>query len=195
MDHSDKMESETDIHVDDAVPAVTGYAKMSGPYRYVLSRSWRREGEPVRFALWVMLNPSTANGTEDDPTIRKVVKFSRSWGMNQAVVVNLFAWRSKSPSELRDMARMGTDVVGPFNETYLTDWLGRKPDKVICAWGTNVDSIPRGYDVASKVLTLIGLNDLKAEALRITDQGHPQHPLYLPANSPLVQVPYPYLKS
>jgi hypothetical protein len=65
-----------------------------GTYRYRLTKTWDRSQPQV---TWVMLNPSTATADTDDPTIRRVVGFSRRWGFGSAVVVNLFALRATQP--------------------------------------------------------------------------------------------------
>lgn len=62
-----------------------------GRYRYSLERS---TGGPGPVLCWLMLNPSTADATKDDPTIRKVIGFSGRNGYGAVIVVNLFAWRS-----------------------------------------------------------------------------------------------------
>src|SRR5687767_7200334 len=74
-------------------------------YRYQLVRGW--SGEPP--IVWVMLNPSTADGTQDDHTIRKIVQFSRNWGYGSLTVVNLFALRATKPTALVDQHRGGDD--------------------------------------------------------------------------------------
>src|SRR5437870_2889354 len=85
-------------------------AKISdcGRYRYTLTRRVGVGGPLV----WVMLNPSTADAEVDDPTIRRVMKFTEASDCGLAIVVNLFALRSPSPKALRGHA----DPVGPDND-------------------------------------------------------------------------------
>lgn len=166
--------------------ATQGYARIVGPHRYVLSRSWRKPEEPLVWVLWVMLNPSTANATEDDATIRRVTAFSKALGANQFVVVNLFAWRSKDPKELITMARLGVDIVGEHNDTYLQIYLDRKPARVVCGWGTKIPHVPGGIARAEAVLQQLRNAGATPETLKRTEEGYPGHPLYLPESSQLV---------
>lgn len=55
-------------------------------YRFDLRRWW--VAEPVKWVAWLMSNPSNADGHKDDPTIKRVIHFSRSWGFDGAIVVN-----------------------------------------------------------------------------------------------------------
>jgi len=74
-------------------------------YRYRLSRIWDDAAPGV---CWVMLNPSTATTGVDDPTISRVIDFSRSWHHGSATVVNLFAFRTRKPDpSRRSMIRWG----------------------------------------------------------------------------------------
>jgi hypothetical protein len=74
-------------------------------YRYRLTRAWAVG--PI--ALFVMLNPSTANAEKDDPTICKCIKLARSWGSGALDVVNLCALISPHPRALFTTR----DPVGP----------------------------------------------------------------------------------
>src|SRR3954470_12052751 len=66
-------------------------------YRYCLFRQWDIDAPVVMF---IGLNPSTANETQDDPTIRRVCKFAFDWGFGGVYMMNLFAWVTAYPQEL-----------------------------------------------------------------------------------------------
>lgn len=133
-------------------------------YRYQLWRIW---DETKRPALFIGLNPSTADENIDDPTIRRCIDFARQWGNGGLIMTNLFAYRSTDPKELRCIA----DPVGQDND----DWLvasHKKAGITVLAWGNGGTYLNRGAIVTSM---LPG-----ATRLKITKQGQPQHPLYLP---------------
>lgn len=50
-------------------------------YRYTL---WRRWSDGPRYVNFICINPSTADENTDDPTVRKCIKFARSWGREGA---------------------------------------------------------------------------------------------------------------
>ena len=143
-------------------------------YRYVLKRT--TSGDSGKIVLFVMLNPSTADERENDPTIWRLLEFARNWNYSGLVVVNLFALRSSNPRALRKHA----DPIGPENDRHLEYWI-EKADLVVCAWGNH--GILRGRGWKFKKL----LDDKKIEA-RIFDynaNGHPRHPLYVKKNKSL----------
>jgi hypothetical protein len=150
-----------------------------GTYRYRLYRRWGGDGPALR---WVMLNPSTADGAADDPTIRAVMRFSNRAGYWAAVVCNLYALRATDP---RDLGRHA-DPLGPRNLDHLrvlADGARFSRTPVVVAWGANA---PR--DWAADVLRN-ELGDVDLVCLGVTRAGHPRHPCRLAANTPLV--PYP----
>lgn len=150
-----------------------GDAEISacGRYRYSLKRRWDAERG---VALWVMLNPSTADACVDDPTIRRCVSFSKAWGFGEIQVVNLFAFRSTDPKRLRREA----DPVGPENDAAIAR-AALEAGLIVAAWG--------GHDTrgrADHVLSI--LRDWNVvRCLGTTKGGHPRHPLYVPAKTPL----------
>jgi len=137
-------------------------------YRYRLTRRWDAEKPTL---AWIMLNPSTADETDDDPTIRRCLGYAEDWGYGSIVVGNLFALRATDPSELRDHP----NPVGPDNDDHLRS-ICRGADRVIAAWGTDGDLHDRGREV-------VAMLDVDLEALNTTQAGHPTHPLYQPADA------------
>ena len=143
-------------------------------YRYRLERVW----DPDRpRALFVMLNPSTADSDADDNTIRRCVRFAQSWGYGRLLVGNLFAYRSSEPMDLKRVR----DPVGPENDAALLS-LATEADLVVAAWGRY--GVLLGRDRAVQRMMPVAWH-----ALSVTRDGHPKHPLYLPRN--VAPVPYP----
>ncbi|GAA3550600.1 DUF1643 domain-containing protein [Nonomuraea rosea] len=147
-------------------------AVIDGPYRYTLWRTWTLRPEPALCA-WVMLNPSTADAAQDDPTIRRCVAYARSWGYDGIVVRNLFALRATDPAGLATAA----EPVGPGNDEWLSGrWDGVR--RVVVAWGTG--RWPRLHNRCERVAAL--LEPLDPLCLRAGRDGQPVHPLYQPAD-------------
>lgn len=148
-------------------------------YRYSLERYWAL-GKALPF---IMLNPSTADHTKDDPTIRRCVSFAVALGYSGAVVYNLFAYRTPSPQVLMEMAIHGQDIVGPENDRILSNVLmdaAAHCDPVIVGWG---NALPPKF-MQPRVDWLKALPGAESmHALGVTKGGHPRHPLYLPADA------------
>lgn len=135
-----------------------------GMYRYTLERRWA-DGPML---LWVLLNPSIADAQRDDPTNRRGIAFSRQWGFGACVFVNLFAFRSPSPSEMK----AAWQPIGPENDSHILDQV-EKADRIVVAWGIHGPHRNRDRDV------LALLSEQKLFCLGITQKGHPRHPLYM----------------
>jgi hypothetical protein len=149
-------------------------------YRFNLTRAWTA-GEGT--VCWVMLNPSTADADQDDPTIRKCVGFSKAWGYKRLVVVNLFAWRSTDPKGLRS----APDPIGDGNDHYIRE-ASATADLVVCAWGANAPKNGPWADRAFRVrLMLLGPQGRPIFHLGLTKGGQPSHPLMLPYSTPRVR--------
>lgn len=161
--------------------AMKKYALISGKhdeYRYWLRRTWG-DGDNVCF---VMLNPSIADHKIDDPTIRRCIAFGKRWGYGGLVVVNLFAYRTKNPSVLKEKST-SVDVVGPRNDDHLIR-AAKRSAKIVLAWGNSGSLLGRGKEVAD---TLASMQTDALHCLAQTKRGHPFHPLYVPANKRLVR--------
>ena len=147
-----------------------------GMHRYLLTRRWA----PGPTDLWVMLNPSMADGRQDDPTLRRIVAFSRGWGAGSLAVVNLASLRSSHPDALYDET---VAPIGPEANRYIAEAAERTATsggRILAGWGSAVrfdDFAPfflRGRD--QKVLrTLTSFGDVYC--LGKTAAGAPVHPL------------------
>ena len=151
-------------------------AVIIGDYRYWLCREWNTNTPRVTF---IMLNPSRADATTDDPTLRRCISFAKSWGYSSLEVVNLFAYRASKPVDLKKV----TDPVGKENDRYLKEAVERA-DKIIVAWG-NWGILKNRYKDVLKMLR--GLDGIQLYCLGITNKSHPKHPLYIESNTPLVK--------
>lgn len=150
-----------------------------GRYRYWLRRVLDGgAGEPG--LLFIMLNPSTADATTDDPTIRRCVGFTRREGFNTLEVVNLYAWRATDPRALWNLPD-GLDPVGPANDGHILDAATRAM-RVVAAWGRTP---PRAWPRAAVVTGKLEREGIKLHCLGRTADGSPRHPLMLRADAPL----------
>jgi hypothetical protein len=134
-------------------------------YRYTLVRRW---DDRLPSVMFVGLNPSTADETLDDPTIRRCIGFAKSWGYGALVMTNLFAFRSTDP---RAMASADDPIGNPFNDVSI-ERIAQLVDLTVVAWGSYGDRAPARV---GQVLALIG----DVYCLGVTKSGQPRHPLYL----------------
>lgn len=138
-------------------------------WRYLLWRRWDEE-KPV--ANFLMLNPSTADENQLDPSCNRARDFAERWGYGTLIVTNLFAWRATDP----EMMKAAEDPVGRSNNQAILR-TARQSAIVICAWGNHGSHLDRAGTV---VANLRGAG-VPLHLLKMTGQGQPNHPLYLPA--------------
>jgi hypothetical protein len=150
---------------------LSAYFSPDRVYRYSLTRDVAPlDGEGT--VTFIGLNPSTADETQDDPTIRRCISFARRWGFARLKMLNLYAYRSTDPKGLRDP----DDPVGPENLCTIAKVVGSS-DLVICSWGACIAGQTWARD---EVLPLIAA----PHSLGLTQQGFPRHPLYVRADTP-----------
>ena len=171
----------------------TAIISACSTYRYHLRREWLGRpasfksvdadteefefGRPVKrpSLLFVMLNPSTADATKDDPTIRKCIGFASQLGYFALEVVNLFAYRATDPRDLRNAWSAGTDVVGEDNDRHIVA-AAADADRVIAAWGAFSSCNLRSR--ATEVLKLLQRHR-EVSSFGVSKDGSPRHPLML----------------
>jgi hypothetical protein len=115
--------------------------------------------------------PSTADETADDPTIRRCIGFAKRWGYGGLVMLNLFAFRATDPRDMRAAA----DPIGPDNDWHLTH---SPAALIVAAWGAGGTFMDR--DRAVRAI----LGD-RLMALGHTNHGQPRHPLYVRGDTEL----------
>jgi hypothetical protein len=155
-----------------------------GRYRYRLRRMTRQTDANT---VVIMVNPSTADGTEDDQTIRKLKGFARHNGWSNLIVGNLFAYRATNVKELAQ----ADDPVGPENDRYLRDMIGHRDTlRVIFAWGPVAKLPYRLRQRWREVARMATYDGGPRFCLGVAKDGQPRHPLMLPYG-PLLPWNYP----
>jgi hypothetical protein len=136
-------------------------------WRYLLWRCW---DEAMPAANFLMLNPSTADELQLDPSCTRARNYAERWGFGALVVTNIFAWRSTDPAALRVVK----DPVGRGNDRAILE-AAKAAKLVVCAWGNHGEHLGR----ANAIVDLLSRNRVRLHALRMNGGGHPAHPLYL----------------
>jgi hypothetical protein len=148
-----------------------------GLYRYVLTRRWG----PGPVMPWTGLNPSTADASTDDQTIRQMCWFAQREGCGGICVLNLYALRSPSPEILRKCAGEPGYAIGPDNDEHLAGLAGNGTGiPVTVAWGAH----PLAAARVPRVLELLA--GIPLACLGTTASGAPRHPCRLGHDTPLV---------
>lgn len=132
-------------------------------HRFMLWRIWN---DQLPLIMFIGLNPSTANETEPDPTIRKVVKFAENWCYGGFYMMNLFTYVTPHPEQL-------VKDCDEKNNLLLLNQIGNKCTDVVFAWGDFKEAKER----CEPVMKLFP----NALALIINKNGTPRHPLYVPS--------------
>ena len=139
-----------------------------GTYRYRLDREWEGGGG---LCVFMMLNPSTADAEQDDPTIRRCIGFAKDWGYASLSVVNLYGFRATKPADLWK----ANDPIGPDNHKWAELTLVRA-SRVVLAWGAGGGRNDRGQKMEEILRMRFGI---WVVTLGRTKGGEPRHPLYI----------------
>jgi hypothetical protein len=140
-------------------------------YRYLLKHMYR-PAFARKLCTWIGLNPSVANETRLDPTLRRIQRFSDAWGYGGFIMTNLFALVSTDPKQLYAEA----DPVGPETDRYILQAV-RETDLVIAAWGA-IGSLKNRCAYVLELLATVQLS-----CVGTTKEGYPCHPLYVASDT------------
>ncbi len=140
-------------------------------YRYWLRRDWDTSKPTISF---LMLNPSTANEIDNDPTIERCQRRAITMGYGSMIIVNLFPFRMTDSSLLNSVDNLLGDI------TEADDCILRAvqlSDMTVCGWGKHPLAATRGQSVAT-MLAQANLQH-KIMCLQLNIDRSPQHPLYI----------------
>src|ERR1044071_5753602 len=98
-------------------------------WRYLL---WRRWDGKLPVANFLMLNPSTADEFQLDPSCTRARVYAERWGYGSLIVTHIFGWRATD----RFARKPVRDPVGRGNDRAILQ-AAREADIVVCAWGNH----------------------------------------------------------
>lgn len=155
----------------------TAHISGDGKYRYELKRVWNKK---LKRVVFIGLNPSTADGEQDDATIRRLRNFAKAWGYGGFVIINLFAYRSTNPRILVEEGyKHGREhIIGPRNKEYIFKYLHKtKYPIAMLMWGNNV---PMRFIKYARQIADFWIP--KAHYFKKTKEDNPAHPVRLSAS-------------
>ena len=134
--------------------------------RYSLKREWDKSKNKI---LYIMLNPSFADDKDDDPTIRRLINFTKKFNSGGFLVGNIFTTITPNPKEL-DKSKGMSDK--NFEELIK---LINKVDQIVYAWGSSIEE----PQLLKKLV-------LSPKCFGKNVNGTPKHPLYVPSQTKLI---------
>ena len=155
---------------------VIGSALFAGPgdcYRYELSRTDTSAPLDAPTFMFLMMNPSTATDAFNDTTVAKCWRLTQAWGGRTMLVGNVHAYRCTDQARLAETS----DPFGPDNMHHLLA-MARRADQVVVGYGTpRIKALRERGPAVARALIAEGVG---LSVLRLSRDGVPVHPLYLP---------------
>lgn len=145
-------------------------------YRYFLSIVWDAS---LPTLVAIMLNPSTADHLQNDPTVARICRRASLLGFGSVIILNAFAWRETDRLEMLKSA----DPVGELNDSYILETLLQAKAKgwtVMVGWGNEGGHMGR----SARVARLLRLAEVQAVCVNLCANGEPGHPLYVAYDAP-----------
>ncbi|WP_262027608.1 DUF1643 domain-containing protein [Microvirga sp. Mcv34] len=154
-----------------------------GRYRQTLIREIGQIGDARGpFVLFVGMNPSTADATVDDPTVRREWGFARRLGFSRYVKANVMDYRATDP---KDLLAPGVEPRSAENLPEIVR-LAKMAGLVVMAFGALPKPL-RHY--ANETVSALREAGVALHCLGYTADGSPRHPLYLRSDAPLLPFP------
>jgi hypothetical protein len=135
-------------------------------YRFTLWRTW---DETKPYAMFIGLNPSTADETQNDPTVTRCINYAKSWGYGGLCMTNIFAYRATQPEDMMSEKK----PIGDENDASILN-SAKEAGVVVAAWGNDGSYMGRSKQVKKLVQNLHCIN--------MNASGEPTHPLYQKAD-------------
>lgn len=173
--------SQTGFDWGEQEPSSGAALSIDGLFRFMLWRRWAGSADKERTILFIGLNPSTADATVDDPTVRKWMHYAKRDGFGRMYVCNLSAFRATNPE---DMKRPTLDHRTMENRDSVLRY-ARASSKIVCCWGAHGSYAD--LDMQMKKLLIEDGHELWRFDVPLTANGQPRHPLYLKNDCPIVR--------
>lgn len=163
-----------------------------GLYRYRLERDCGMPFEGSKTFAYFGINPSTADSTLDDATVRKWKGFTVRNGGHRFIVGNAFAFRSTDVGGLRahyisTLGGGGSGLLHSQSEREVSYWaqIAADADVLVPCWG-NSAKVPA--QLRGRLAFLLGFLAETGKPIMhfgLTASGDPKHPLMLGYDTPL----------
>ena len=150
-------------------------------YRFSLVRWLPVDSSLTRVCIG--LNPSTADETKDDRTVRRLIERAYDDNIEVFVMLNLFGWRATDP---REMMRVSYPIGARDNNEAIATRCKSANEIVLC-WGNHGSHLGR----SAQVLEMLRPYASKLYCFGLTKSGEPRHPVRMAKNTPLVKWEYP----
>ena len=151
-------------------------------YRWILKRELLIGKKSVVF---IGLNPSIANSSENDKTLARIINFCSQWDYKNIYIINLFALISKSSIQLSK----SNDPIGVNNDLItlktLEFWREDSNCDLWLGWGDKGEFRERDRKVLKLIKKFSYVKSKKNNSsktvlcLGLSKKGNPRHPLYM----------------
>ena len=157
---------------------MTAVISPCGKYRYRLERTIAMEGPAYAY---FGINPSTADASINDATVRKWIGFTKVFGGSRLIVGNVFAYRA---TDVSDLVNDPQPAFSLENQRHLRQ-IAADADVLVPCWGNKSKAPKELRHHFDNVLHLLRQTGKPIKHFGLTKNGDPKHPLMLGYDVPL----------